>query len=128
MPKELEERLMREADEKGLSGEHKQAYVYGTINKIKKERAEKIKELARKQREKREAKEISPEKRETAPYKLTLYNNLGIGSDQHTYHFASKSAALKKMRDSGWDNYKAVLNGETFHRDVKGNRNWRGYH
>lgn len=33
MPKELERRLEREAEEKGLTGERKDAYVYGTMRK-----------------------------------------------------------------------------------------------
>ncbi len=34
MPEIVEERLAREADEKGLTGEHKQAYIYGTMQKM----------------------------------------------------------------------------------------------
>ena len=33
MPKELEERLKREAKKKGLKGERADAYVYGTLRK-----------------------------------------------------------------------------------------------
>jgi hypothetical protein len=33
MPKELEAKLGREADKKGLSGKSKDAYVYGTMRK-----------------------------------------------------------------------------------------------
>lgn len=33
MPKELEEKLAREASQKGLSGERKNAYIYGTLRK-----------------------------------------------------------------------------------------------
>ena len=33
MPKELEEKLRREAAAKGLKGERKAAYVYGTMRK-----------------------------------------------------------------------------------------------
>ena len=35
MPKKLHDRLAREADKKGLTGEAKQAYIFGTMNKIK---------------------------------------------------------------------------------------------
>lgn len=33
MPDKLEKKLKREASEKGLSGEHADAYVYGTMRK-----------------------------------------------------------------------------------------------
>lgn len=33
MPKELENKLMKEADKKGFSEERKNAYVYGTMRK-----------------------------------------------------------------------------------------------
>jgi len=33
MPKAEEERLKREADKKGLTGDRKDAYVYGTLRK-----------------------------------------------------------------------------------------------
>jgi len=33
MPKEMEEALMREAEKKGLTGERKNAFVYGTMRK-----------------------------------------------------------------------------------------------
>ena len=36
MPKELHRKLARKAREKGLAGERKDAYVYGTMNKIEK--------------------------------------------------------------------------------------------
>ncbi len=36
MPKKLEEKLKREAEEKGLSKEEIAAYVYGTLNRVKK--------------------------------------------------------------------------------------------
>jgi len=38
MPKKIEEKLKREANKKGLKGDRKNAYVYGTMNKIKKEK------------------------------------------------------------------------------------------
>ena len=46
MPKELEERLERQAEKKGLKGERKNRFVYGTMNKLgllnpKKKRREK---------------------------------------------------------------------------------------
>ena len=34
MPKELHKKLEREAEKKHLKGERKDAYVYGTLNKI----------------------------------------------------------------------------------------------
>jgi hypothetical protein len=36
MPKELENKLKSEASKKGLTGERRDAYVYGTMNKIEK--------------------------------------------------------------------------------------------
>lgn len=36
MPKEMEAKLKREAKSKGLTGEQADAYVYGTMNKLKK--------------------------------------------------------------------------------------------
>ena len=36
MPKKLHDKLKREAEKKGLKGERKAAYVYGTLAKIKK--------------------------------------------------------------------------------------------
>lgn len=36
MPKALHNKLARQATKKGLSGKRKNAYVYGTLNKIKK--------------------------------------------------------------------------------------------
>lgn len=36
MPKEVHNRLVREANKKGLTGERKNAYVYGTLNRIEK--------------------------------------------------------------------------------------------
>lgn len=38
MPKKIEERLKREARKKGLTGERFDRYVYGTLNKIEKQR------------------------------------------------------------------------------------------
>ena len=38
MPKELHRRLNKQASKKGLSGQRKRAYVYGTLNKTKKRR------------------------------------------------------------------------------------------
>ena len=34
MPKELEEKLEREANSKGLTGSRKNAYIYGTLRKM----------------------------------------------------------------------------------------------
>ena len=34
MPKELERRLAKRAKEKGLKGERKKAYIYGTMRKM----------------------------------------------------------------------------------------------
>lgn len=36
MPKKLEQKLMKEAKKKGLSKARTGAYVYGTLNKLKK--------------------------------------------------------------------------------------------
>ncbi len=36
MPKKLHERLEREADKKGLRGERRNAYIYGTLAKVEK--------------------------------------------------------------------------------------------
>lgn len=36
MPKKEEERLKKQAEKKGLTGDRKNAYVYGTLNKIEK--------------------------------------------------------------------------------------------
>ena len=41
MPKKEEEKLKKQAEKKGLTGDRKNAYVYGTMNKI--EKARKIK-------------------------------------------------------------------------------------
>ena len=41
MPKELHRRLERQARKKGLKGERRKAYVYGTLSKIKKKKARK---------------------------------------------------------------------------------------
>ena len=37
MPKKLHDKLDREANKKGLKGKSKDAYVYGTLNKIEKD-------------------------------------------------------------------------------------------
>ena len=34
MPKKVESKLKREASKKGLTGQRKDAYVYGTMNKL----------------------------------------------------------------------------------------------
>lgn len=34
MPRQLEEKLKKEAEEKGLKGKHFNAYVYGTLRKV----------------------------------------------------------------------------------------------
>jgi len=36
MPKKLHEKLLREAKKKGLSGKRLDAYVFGTLKKVKK--------------------------------------------------------------------------------------------
>jgi hypothetical protein len=36
MPKELHRKLEKQARKKGLKGERKDRYVYGTLNKLKK--------------------------------------------------------------------------------------------
>ena len=36
MPKKLHDKLAREAKKKGLKGKRADAYVYGTLNKVKK--------------------------------------------------------------------------------------------
>ncbi len=36
MPKKLHDKLAREATKKGLKGERKNAYIYGTLSKIEK--------------------------------------------------------------------------------------------
>lgn len=38
MPKALHDKLAREARAKGLTGDRKDAYVYGTMNKIEKKK------------------------------------------------------------------------------------------
>lgn len=38
MPKKLEKKLIAEAKKKGLAGNRKDAYVYGTIQKIEKKK------------------------------------------------------------------------------------------
>jgi len=39
MPKALEDKLRREGRKKGLSGKRLDAYVYGTLTKVKKKKA-----------------------------------------------------------------------------------------
>lgn len=41
MPKELHDKLEREARKKHLTGERKDAYVYGTLSKIEKHKKKK---------------------------------------------------------------------------------------
>lgn len=36
MPKKVHDKLKREAEKKGLTGEAKDRYIYGTLNKIEK--------------------------------------------------------------------------------------------
>lgn len=36
MPKKLKRKLKRKAEEKGLKGERKKAYIYGTLKRIEK--------------------------------------------------------------------------------------------
>ena len=36
MPKEIHDKLEKEARKKGLTGDRKKAYIYGTLNKIMK--------------------------------------------------------------------------------------------
>ena len=43
MPKELHKKLLRQARKMGLIKDRKDAYVYGTLNKIKKRRKRKRK-------------------------------------------------------------------------------------
>lgn len=38
MPKAIEDKLKKQAKKKGLKGKRKNAYVYGTLNKIEKKR------------------------------------------------------------------------------------------
>lgn len=38
MPKKLHNKLKKQADKKGLKGERKNAYIYGTMNKIEKKK------------------------------------------------------------------------------------------
>jgi hypothetical protein len=38
MPKELHDKLVREARKKGLTGDRAKAYVYGTLQKVEKQR------------------------------------------------------------------------------------------
>ena len=48
MPKKMEKSLKKSAAKKGLKGERKDAYVYGTMNKI--EKAKKAKKKAPKKK------------------------------------------------------------------------------
>lgn len=41
MPKVLHDKLSREASKKGLKGKRKDAYVYGTLNKVDKKKGSK---------------------------------------------------------------------------------------
>ena len=36
MPKEVHDRLARQANKKGLKGKRKKAYIYGTLKKLEK--------------------------------------------------------------------------------------------
>ena len=56
---DLETKLALEADKKGLTGEEKEAYIYGTIAAIKRGQGSKGSPHNRKQERKREAKEAS---------------------------------------------------------------------
>jgi hypothetical protein len=38
MPKAIHDKLAKEAASKGLKGERKNAYIYGTLNKIEKKK------------------------------------------------------------------------------------------
>lgn len=38
MPKKIEAALKRSANKKGLKGDRRNAYIYGTLNKIKKKK------------------------------------------------------------------------------------------
>lgn len=38
MPKKLHDKLKRQANKQGLTGERKDAYVYGTLNKVEKKK------------------------------------------------------------------------------------------
>lgn len=50
MPKRLEHKLEREADKRGYTGQRKNRYVYGTLDKVKKEQAAKRRRPARRKR------------------------------------------------------------------------------
>lgn len=41
MPKKLHDKLAREATKKGFKGKRKDAYVFGTLNKIEKKKKDK---------------------------------------------------------------------------------------
>lgn len=53
MPKALEQRLAREARAKHLTGKRRDAYIYGTLSKVKREQAGKRKRPAAKSRRKK---------------------------------------------------------------------------
>jgi hypothetical protein len=38
MPKKLHDKLKKEAEKKGLTGDRKKAYIYGVLNKKKKKK------------------------------------------------------------------------------------------
>ena len=38
MPKKLHDKLKKEAEKKGLTGDRKKAYIYGPLNKVKKKK------------------------------------------------------------------------------------------
>ena len=48
MPKAEHEKLKKEADKKGLRGEERDAYIYGTLHKIERARNKKAKGNRRK--------------------------------------------------------------------------------
>lgn len=47
MPKEIHDRLVKQANAQGLKGDRKDAYVYGTLNKIEKGMAKKAHQTAK---------------------------------------------------------------------------------
>ena len=50
MPKDLEMKLAREADRKGLTGRRKQAYIYATLQRVEQEKQRKRATPKRKKR------------------------------------------------------------------------------